>query len=142
MIQKMGMAGRPCGTVFLNPSPAGVYSINPAFDIAAVVAEVLLTAFILALTLLTRYVVTAEYFVFQRIISTKIPVERLLLIRHELSENIVVLYYADEKAPEGVRPLILRVFPKKMPLIIAAIQKANPRVSYETFDNTRKEKDE
>jgi len=118
------------------------YSVNPAFDIAALAAEALLTAFILALTLLTRYLVTDKYFVFQRIIPTKIPVENLLLLRHELSENLLVLYFADDKAPDGVRPLILRVFPKRMPQIVEAIQKVNPHVSYETFDMTRKEIDE
>ena len=118
------------------------FSLNPAFDIAAVVAEILLTAFIIALTLLTRYVVTDEFFIFQRIFPTKIPIERLLLLRHELSENILILYFADDKAEDGVRPILLRVFPPKMPLIVAAIQKANPHVSYETFDNTRENRDE
>lgn len=118
------------------------YSVNPAFDIAAVVAEVLITAFFVLFTLLTRYVVTDKHFILQRIVPTKIPVERLLLIRHELSEDIMVLYFADERAPEGVRFVVLRVFDKKKEGIVQAIQTVNPHVSYETFDNSRKEKDE
>ncbi len=118
------------------------YSVNPTFDVIALVAEVLVTAFIVALTLLTRYVVTPKHFVVQRIVATKIPVDKLLLLRHEMSENMLVLYFADARAPEGVRFVVLRVFNKQMQAIVAAIQEVNPHVSYEMFDNSRKDGDD
>ena len=115
------------------------YSFNPVVDVIVVVADLLVTAFIVLLTVLTRFVVRPDCFVVQRIVPTRIPIERLLLLRHEVSENVLVLYYADEAAPEGVRFVVLRVFDRDMPLIVQAIQEANPQVSYEMFDNSRKD---
>ena len=116
-----------------------MFSYNPTFDIVAVVVEVVITVGIVLLTFLTRYVVTDKYFIFQRIIPTKIPINNLLLIRHELSEDIMVLYISDSAAPAGVRILVLRVFAKQKRDIVQAIQAANPTVAYEMFDNSRKE---
>lgn len=119
-----------------------MFSFNRAFDIAAVVVELLLTLFIVLLTFLTRFVVGPKYFVIQRVVATKIPVERLLLIRHEVSEDMLVLYFADERAPEGVRFVVLRVFDKQKQDVVQAIREVNPSVSYEMFDNTRNTKDD
>ena len=118
------------------------YSFNRAFDIVAMTVEIAATVFIVLLTVLTRYVVTDRFFIFQRIVATKIPIEKLLLVRHELSEDTCVLYYADERAPDGVRFVVLRVFAKHKQEIVRAIQAANPNVAYEVFDNSRKEEDE
>ena len=115
------------------------YSFNPVVDIIAIVADVVVTVFIVLMVALTRYVVTPRYFVLQRIVATKIPVDRLLLLRHEVSDNILALYYADEAAPDGVRLVVLRVFERNMPLLVQAIQQANPQVAYEMFDNSRKD---
>lgn len=119
-----------------------LYSFNPAFDIVAAVAEVLCTVFILLIATLTRYVVTPQYFIFQRVIPTRVLVDRLLLIRHEVSSDMMVLYYADSAAPDGVRFVVLRVFPARRADIVAAIQRVNPHVSYEMFDNARNEKND
>lgn len=118
-----------------------MYAINPALEIAAIIAEVVATTVVILFTALSRYIVTPDYFAFQRILTTKIPVERLLLLRHETTDNMLVLYYADDQAPEGVRFVVVRVSVRAIPRVVEAIQEVNPRVGYEMFDATR-QKDE
>ena len=119
-----------------------LYSADPNLDIAAATIEIALAAMLLMFTLLSRYIVTPTHMVYQRVFCTKIPIERLLMLRYEASEKMLVLYYADEAAPEGVRLMVLQVFPDKTEAIVAAIQRANPHVSYEFFDKNRQVKDE
>lgn len=119
-----------------------LYSSVPALDIAAIVCELLLAAAMLSFTLLSRYIVTPQYLLYQRIIATKIPIENLLTMRYEATHKMLVLYYLDDRAPDGVRFIVLQVFPDKTEQIVAAIQRANPHVSYEIFDSTRQDENE
>ena len=119
-----------------------LFSVSPVLDIAAATLEIVLAVAMLLVTFLSRYVVTKDGLVYQRVFCTNIPAERLLLMRYELSTKMLVLYYADERAPEGVRFLVLQVFERKTEEIVAAIQHCNPAVSYDVFDRTKQEKDE
>ena len=119
-----------------------LYSAAPALDIVAAVLEIALAAGMLLFTFLSRYIVTPQCIVYQRIITTKIPMQNLLMLRFEATEKMLVLYFADDSAPDGVRLLVLQVFPDKMQDIVSAIQHINPHVGYEIFDGTRQDKDE
>lgn len=117
-----------------------LYSALPGLDIVSVIIGVGVCTVLVLTLCLTRYVVTDDALVYQRIKPTRIEADRLLLIRHELSEDMVVLYIADDAAPDGVRYLVIRVAEDQVAPFVRAIQAINPRVGYDLFN--RKESEE
>ena len=117
-------------------------SYYPALDITLMVILFLLTGYIVWLVGFSCYKVGDKYFVVRHLRHLKVEMDKVLLMRYELSTKTTVLYYADNHQPDGVGYVVVNVFEKQRQAFVTAIQHANPDVGLEMFDQSKKDEND
>ena len=134
-----GFVGYLIYTVLKLAGVGALKSYYPAFDIIMLVLMALLTGYIALLIFHSGYTVDAKGVDVWHLKHIKIPMDKVLLMRYEMSTKMTVLYYADPDQPEGVGYVVVNVFEKDRQEFVSLVQKHNPDVGLEMFDQSKKD---
>lgn len=115
-------------------------SYNMGLDIACIVVAAAATLTVVLTTVLTRYELDQENFVYRRLRTYRLHKSKLLLLRKELNSGMLLLYYMDDKAQDGVAVMVL--MPKNEQQLVTALRELNPRLQYELFDGDKEKNHE
>ncbi len=115
-------------------------SYNVAMDIVCIVVAVAATLTVVLTTVLTRYEIDDQCLVYRRLRTYRFDKNRLLLLRKEMNSGMLLLYYTDDKAKDGVAVMVL--MPKNEQQLVLALRELNPRLQYDMFDGEKEIKHE
>ncbi|MGI6701431.1 MAG: hypothetical protein ACOX3U_03080 [Christensenellales bacterium] len=118
----------------------GLAPFNPLIDsLSLLLAAIIIALSIISLIKSGFYFKNASCVFKLSVFSIKILNDNLLLLRHDVKSNLMLLYYNQPTAEkeENIKYIIVKIKPQLIDSFIDAVKTSNRRAIYELFDKDK-----
>jgi len=122
----------------------GLSPYQPVIDTISIALAVLIIVTVLYSVLFSRFSFKEDKLVFHlSIFYIGVPYQNMLLLRHDIKSNLLLLYYnlPTEEKEENIKYLVINIHKEYTDKFIQKIRENNRRVIYEIFDKEKEEND-